>query len=316
MRGATALGYGLCVQHDPVPMTQAPASLADLRRRLDAIDDRLLDQLMERARAMEDVRAAKAAEEKSADAARGPQLARPGRELSILRRLVARVQGPLPPGLVVRLWRDIMTSFTRLQGPFAIVVLDNPGDERAKPPAQMVGLARRHYGQATPLLTASSPAQLIARLDDGRAQLGLLPTPEDTPDLNWWRNLAPGGLQVLARLPIDGRETQPGAFVVGRQNFEESGADRGLLVVAPDAEASRARLVRTLTDAGLSPVGIIAETSVGGRPLFLFVNETYVVSGDARLANLAAAGLRTNVAGGYGVPLDLVLDQPLKGVPA
>jgi chorismate mutase len=302
-------------------MTQAPASLADLRRRLDAIDDRLLDQLMERARAMEDVRAAKAAEGKAAEGKageRGPDvhLARPGRELAILRRLVARIQGPLPPGLVVRLWRDIMTSFTRLQGAFSVVVLDIPGDERAKPAAQLMGLARRHYGQATPLLAASSPAQLFARLEDGRAQLGLLPTPEDTPDLNWWRNLAPGGLQVLARLPIDGRETQPGAFVVGRQRFEESGGDRGLLAVAPDIEASRAKVVRLLTEAGFSPVGIIAETLANDRPLFLIVNEAYVAPGDARLASLADAGVRTCVAGGYGVPLDLALDQPLKGVPA
>jgi hypothetical protein len=146
--------------------------------------------------------------------------------------------------------------------------------------------------------------------------LGLLPTPEDTPDLNWWRNLAPSGLQVLARLPIDGRETQPGAFVVGRQSFEESGADRGLLVVAPDIEASRAKLMRLLTEAGLRPVGIIAETTVGGRPIFLMVNEFYVAADDARLANLADTGLRTIVAGGYGVPLGLALDQPLKGVPA
>jgi chorismate mutase len=297
-------------------MTLAPASLADLRRRLDAIDDRLLDQLMERARAMEDVRAAKAADATGNGGSPSLQLARPGRELAVLRRLTARIQGPLPPGLVVRLWRDIMTSFTRLQGAFSVVVLDAADDERGKSPPRLTGLAHRHYGQATPLLTASSPAQLIARLDDGRAQLGLLPTPEDTPDLNWWRNLAPSGLQVLARLPIDGRETQPGAFVVGRQSFEESGADRGLLVVAPDIEASRAKLMRLLTEAGLRPVGIIAETTVGGRPIFLMVNEFYVAADDARLANLADTGLRTIVAGGYGVPLGLALDQPLKGVPA
>jgi hypothetical protein len=46
------------------------------------------------------------------------------------------------------------------------------------------------------------------------------------------------------------------------------------------------------------------------------VNEFYVAADDARLANLADTGLRTIVAGGYGVPLGLALDQPLKGVPA
>jgi len=278
--------------------------LADLRRRLDQIDERLLDLLMERARAMDDVRAAKTAVE-------GPsaKLARPGRELAILRRLVQRIQGPLPPGLVVRLWRDIMTSFTRLQGAFAIAVWDAGAKA-----ATLMALARRHYGQATPLLAASSPAQAIARLDDGRAQLALLPVPEDAPDLNWWRNLSPSGLQVLARLPVDGQETQPGAFVVGRQPFEESGEDRGLLIVASDTQASRAKLNQVLATAGLSPIGIIAELAVAGQPLFLVVNESYVAPGDARLGDLAALGVRTVVAGGYGVPLGLALEAPAKGV--
>jgi chorismate mutase / prephenate dehydratase len=233
LRPALALGYGWTPR-----MSQSPSSLADLRRRLDSIDERLLDLLMERARAMEDVRAAK-------NAAEGPnaKLARPGRELAILRRLVARIQGPLPPGLVVRLWRDIMTSFTRLQGAFSVAVWDANANANSNA-GSLMALARRHYGQATPLLPASSPAQAIARLDDARAQLALLPVPEDAPELNWWRNLSPTGLQVLARLPVDGQETQPGAFVVGRQPFEESGNDRGLLIVAADLQASRAKLVQ------------------------------------------------------------------------
>jgi chorismate mutase/prephenate dehydratase len=291
-------------------MSQSPATLADLRRRLDSIDERLLDLLMERARAMEDVRAAK-------NAAEGPnaKLGRPGRELAILRRLVARIQGPLPPGLVVRIWRDIMTSFTRLQGTFSIAVWDSNANANASSAGgSLMGLARRHYGQATPLLPASSPAQAIARLDDARAQLALLPVPEDAPELNWWRNLSPTGLQVLARLPVDGQETQPGAFVVGRQPFEESGADRGLLIVAAEIQASRAKLIQLLVNAGFAPIGIIAEMAVAGHPLFLVVNETYVGSADARMAALAANGLRAVVAGGYGVPLGLASEPSSKGV--
>ncbi|MBL8832123.1 MAG: chorismate mutase, partial [Rhodospirillales bacterium] len=207
-------------------MSQTPQSnqaLADLRRRLDSIDDRLLDLLAERARAMDEVRAAKAAEG-------GPdlRLVRPGRELTILRRLIGRIKGPLPADLVVRLWRDIMASLTRLQGPFAVAVLKSESEP------SVMALARQHFGQSTPLLTASSPAQVFARLDDGRAQIALLPTPEDAPELDWWRNLDPAGLQVVARLPVDGTETQPGALVVGRQPFDESGADRGLLVVVAE----------------------------------------------------------------------------------
>jgi len=286
------------------PMPQTPPTsqaLADLRRRLDSIDDRMLDLLAERARAMDDVRAAKAAEG-GAD----PKLVRPGRELTILRRLIGRIKGPLPADLVVRLWRDIMTSFTRLQGPLSVAVLKNDSEP------SVMALARQHYGQSMPLMAASSPAQVFARLDDGRAQLALLPAPEDAPELDWWRNLDPTGLQVIARLPIDGTETQPGALVVGRQAFEESGIDRGLLVVVAETETSRAKLGRAFAQAGIGLAGIIAETARGGRQSFLVVSEAYVGPGDARLAALAAAGLMTKVAGGYAIPLGLVAAKPAR----
>lgn len=269
-------------------------TLADLRRRLDSIDDRILDLLAERARAMDEVRAAKQAADGAA-----PKLARPGREQSILRRLIGRIKGPLPPALVVRIWRDVMTSFTRLQGPFAVAVLK--GDD--VPP--VMAMARQHYGQSTPLLAATSPGQVLARLSDGRAQLALLPSPEDAPELDWWRNLDPSGLQVLARLPVDGTGKEPGALVVGRQAFEESGEDRGLLVVAPAEDTSRAKLARAFAAAGIGLAGIIAETERGGRSTFLVVLDAYVPPGDARLAALADAGLNVRVAGGYAVPLGL-----------
>jgi chorismate mutase len=280
------------------PTSQA---LTDLRRRLDSIDDRMLDLLAERARAMDDVRAAKAAEGRP-----DLRLVRPGRELTILRRLIGRIKGPLPPDLVVRLWRDIMASLTRLQGPFAVAVLKSDSEP------SVMALARQHFGQSTPLLTASSPAQVFARLDDGRAQLALLPAPEDAPELDWWRNLDPAGLQVIARLPVDGTETQPGALVVARQPFDESGVDRGLLIVVAETETSRGKLGRAFAQAGIGLAGTIAESERGGRQSFLAVSETYVAPGDTRLTALSAAGLATKVAGGYAVPLGLVDAKPAR----
>ncbi len=278
--------------------SQANPALAELRRRIDAVDDRLLDLLAERARLMDDVRAAKAAE-----GGTDPRLARPGREQAILRRLVARIKEPLPADLVVRLWRDIMASLTRLQGPFAIAILKTESDP------SIMALARQHYGQSTPLLPAGSPAQVFARLADGRAQLALLPAPEDAPLHDWWRDLDPAGLQVLARLPVDGTERQPGALVVARQPFDASEGDRGLLVVSASTETSRASLSRAFTKAGIALSGVIAESERGGRRIFLAVSESYVAPGDARLAALAEAGLATKVAGGYALPLGLAGDE-------
>lgn len=283
------------------PMSQTPPSnpaLAEMRRRIDAVDDRLLDLLADRARLMDEVRAAK-----SAEGGGDPRLARPGREQEILRRLVARIKGPLPADLVVRLWRDIMASLTRLQGPFAIAILKTESDP------SIMALARQHYGQSTPLLPAGSPAQVFARLDDGRAQLALLPAPEDAPQLDWWRNLDPEGLQVLARLPVDATERAPGALVVGRQPFDESGDDRGLLVVSASGETSRASLAKAFAKAGIALSGVIAESERADRRNFLAVSETFVVPGDPRLAALGDAGIATKVAGGYALPLGLAGDR-------
>lgn len=279
--------------------SQSNPALADLRRRIDAVDDRLLDLLGERARLMDEVRAAKSSEGKA-----DPTLARPGREQAILRRLVARTRDPLPPDLVVRLWRDIMASLTRLQGPFAIAVLKTESDP------SIMALARQHYGQSTPLLPAGSPAQVFARLTDGRAQLALLPTPEDTPQQDWWRNLDPSDLQVLARLPVDATERAPGALVVGRQPFDRSDNDRGLLVVSASDETSRARLTKAFAAAGIALSGVIAESERGDRRSFLVVCETYVAPDDARLSALADAGFAAKVAGGYALPLGLAGEKP------
>lgn len=262
--------------------------LAAIRRRIDGIDDKLLDLLMDRARAMDEVQAAKGG-------AAGI-LARPGREIAILRRLIARREGPLPADLVVRLWRDIVTSFTRLQGPFAIGVLDEPDS--------LIDIARRHYGLAAPLVEVANPSTLFGKLSDGAVQLILLPSPEDSPS-SWWTRLAPGKAQVIARLPIDGSEAQPGAMVVGRQAFESSGEDRALVILEFAEAQSRPKIAKRFAAAGLEFLNVLAgdEDRHGARALCLCAGA--LAPGDPRLAALAGGDGNVRLAGGYALPLAL-----------
>lgn len=262
--------------------------LAAIRRRIDGIDDKLLDLLMDRARAMDEVQAAKGGS--------AGILARPGREISILRRLLARREGPLPADLVVRLWRDLTTSFTRLQGPFAIGVLEKP--------AALVDLARRHYGLAAPLVEVASPSTLFGKLSDGAVQLALLPSPEDSPGA-WWTRLARGDMQIVTRLPIDGTETQPGAMVVGRQAFEPSGADRTLVILESAEAQSRPKIAKRFASAGLEFLRVLAEDEdrQGARALCLVAGA--LAPNDPRLAALAGSAGKAVLAGGYALPLAL-----------
>lgn len=262
--------------------------LAAIRRRIDAIDDKLLDLLMDRARAMADVQAAKGG-------AAGV-LARPGREIAVLRRLLARREDPLPADLVVRLWRDVMTSFTRLQGPFAIGHLEEP--------TVLADLARRHYGLAAPLVSVANPSTLFAKLGDGRVQLALFPSPEDSPTA-WWRHLAPDQAQIVARLPVDGTESQPGALVVGRQAFEPSGEDRALVILEFAEAQSRPKIARRFAAAGLDFLHVLAEGEDRQGASALCLCAGALSPTDPRLAALAAEGGQARLAGGYALPLGL-----------
>jgi chorismate mutase/prephenate dehydratase len=277
-----------------------PPSLDALRAEIDSIDATLHDLLMRRAAVSEQVRAAKQAGR--------PVLFRPGREAAIIKRLLARHSGALPPEAVVQVWREIIASSTRLQGPFAVAVYAAAGTA--------LDLARAQFGVLTPLLPLSSVGSVLAALDNGQAQLGVLPLPEDLPDEPWWRGCGGGeeALCVLARLPYAATALQPSALIVGRQPFEPTGDDRGYLVLETDGDISRARLSEALTAAGLKPRGFPAEARVAdgrgaARPTLLVEIEDHAGPDDRRLEALreaAGPGLAAvRSIGGYAVPIQL-----------
>ncbi|MBL0931272.1 MAG: chorismate mutase [Alphaproteobacteria bacterium] len=262
--------------------------LTAIRRQLDAIDDKLLDLLAERARKMAEVQAAKGGS--------GGVLCRPGREMQILRRLTKRIAGPLPADLVVRIWRDVVTSFTRLQGPFAIGALNEP--------AWLADLAQRHFGLGDPVRGVDGASRLFSMLADGAVRIAVFPSPEDS-DTPCWTRIGRDGTQVIARLPVDGTETQPGGLVVGKQAFDPSGDDRHLLIIEFDEAVSRPRIAKRFADAGIALERILAETSDKTGQCVLAVCAAAIAANDPRLAALAGKDARVRLAGGYALPLAL-----------
>lgn len=80
-------------------------SLDDIRREIDGIDDAIFDLLIRRFEAMARVRA-----KKSGDGSIATSPFRPAREAAMLRRLLTRNGRRLPPELLVRLWRVILSA--------------------------------------------------------------------------------------------------------------------------------------------------------------------------------------------------------------
>ena len=166
-----------------------PDRLADLRGRIDALDQKLHSALIERSAIIDELIHAKGSRS-SAGA-----IFRPGREAQMMRRLAERHSGSLPLSDIEHLWHVIIAAHTALQAPFDVFV-DDSGDPLASWDA-----ARLLVGFAVPVSPCGGPSMVLdamaASLEEGRAALGVVPVSNAT---DWWVRLGPD-LRIMARTP-------------------------------------------------------------------------------------------------------------------
>lgn len=273
-------------------------ALAALRGEIDALDDALHDLVMRRA----DVVARMAASRVKGDASSF----RPGREAKILRRLLARHSGPLPPAALARLWREILSASNAMQGGFSVALPE--GD------AEVYKAARARFGaMAAPDLRAG-PEAALAALAEGAAQAAVLPVPAAEGAGAWWAGLDAPRLQVVARLPFYAVAPVPRAMVVTRDGPDPSGDDRTLLRFAfgpggsgaAGADETLRAVAGALRDAGLRPCAptLLSRQHDGLRALAEV--EGAVAADDARLSALRARlpPNRVRPLGFYATPIE------------
>ena len=277
----------------------AAPDLAGLRAELDRLDDALHDLLMERADVVARV---------AADRAKGRVKLRPGREAAIVRRLLGRHRGALPPQALVRIWRELFAASTAMQAPLAIAVCE------ADPGGAFVQCAREHFGALTPLHAHRSPAQAIAEVSAGTASAAVLPMPSESEPrgVAWWTALLHRDdprIHVVARLPFwaprpDGAPRVE-ALVVAAIAPDPTSDDRALIGLELPADVSRARLSALLLAAGFAPGPIVLRREVGAPVAHALVDVAgNVADTDPRLDALGTGASRPIVLGAYAVPAD------------
>ena len=275
----------------------AEPTLAALRTELDRLDDALHDTLMQRAETVARV---------AALGAKGTVPLRPGREAAIIRRLLARHAGPLPPSAIVRIWRELLAGTTAQQRPMLITVCDPEGGP------SLLALAREHFGALTPASARRTPAQAIRDVSSGVATAAVLPVPAEgeTPGAAWWTALLQRDdprIHVVARLPF----WAPGpegaaplqALVVSAAAPDPSGDDRTLLGLEVPLESSRARIATVLAASGLMVGPLILRRDPGARVAHALVEVAgFVAEDDPRLTELPSVLRPPVVVGAYAVP--------------
>lgn len=281
-------------------MSDTPSDLAKLRRRIDEIDDRLQDLLIERL----DIVSRVGAHKRNNGNVAAHQ---PAREAEIIRRLVSRNHGALPPATLVRMWRELLAATTRLQGAFTIAVYAPP---------EALGfwdLARDHYGSHTPMLAYRSTGQVIHAVTEGQAAVGVLPMPEEEDRDPWWRHLLSNHEDVphvIARLPFgargNARSNGADGLAIGRGAQQPTGRDRTLFVTENAADISRGRMFSTLAGLGLACTFMASCEHTEGANTLIEI-DGFVEAADSRVerfrAQLGPALYRLLRFGGYAVPL-------------
>ncbi|HEY5677641.1 MAG TPA: hypothetical protein VIR81_12695, partial [Myxococcales bacterium] len=212
---------------------------------------------------------------------------RPGRETRVLRKLLAAPRRAARPGLVVRIWRELMADSLSLQGPFHVSVWGG------RDPGRTMELARMRFGAAPAMRQTAKPEEALAaaRTPGGVAVAAL------TPDNAWWgRLLAEPKLKVFTTLPCLTAWGPLAALGVAAVEVEPTGDDRTFWVT--DAEHGAGPIIDAL-----SRDGVAATLLVEAGGLKLFVLSGFYQPDDPRLAR--APGRLSGVIGAAPAPLDV-----------
>ena len=242
-------------------------ALAVLRDRIDAIDAEMHRLLVERGTIIDALIQAKGTDNSGA-------AFRPGREADMMRRIVARHVGALPITTVEHIWREIITTFTRMQAPFDVVI-DGSAD-----PERMRDLARFYFGFSVRLVSAPDAAAVVSHVA-ATGDLGIIGFDQE-PDVGaWWRALtrrsAPQIMALLPHIEVAGRPADLPAFVISPRLAEPVPPEIRILAIsakgdfkAPQAAAVLARVdvegrneVLLAVPASLNVARVVAEA--GGR---------------------------------------------------
>jgi chorismate mutase / prephenate dehydratase len=146
----------------PHGTTDAVEGLATLRLQIDALDDRLLQLLNDRARLARQVGSLKVG-----------QMYRPEREAQVLKRIKDNNTGPLSDEVVARLFREVMSACLAIERPITVAFLGPLGTFSEK-------AARKHFGEGAALFPCPTIDEVYRAVESSAADFGIVPVENST----------------------------------------------------------------------------------------------------------------------------------------
>lgn len=142
-------------------------ALAELRKQIDFIDDRLLELLNQRARCALRVAEIKAAQGEV------DCFYRPEREIEVLRRMAGSNPGPLSNEAVTRFFREVMSECLALEKPLSVAFLGPEGTFTQQ-------AAYKHFGHAIRATPVAAIEEVFRAVESGACRYGVVPVENST----------------------------------------------------------------------------------------------------------------------------------------
>ncbi|MGB5335736.1 MAG: prephenate dehydratase [Woeseiaceae bacterium] len=144
-----------------------PADLAEIRRRINAIDEQLQSLINDRAKIAQQVGVAKG------ELAAAVDYYRPEREAEVLRAVLERNEGPMRDEEMLRLFREIMSACLAQQEPLKIGFLGPEGTFTQT-------AVYKHFGHSVRALPFHTIDEVFQEVESGAADFGVVPIENST----------------------------------------------------------------------------------------------------------------------------------------
>lgn len=141
--------------------------LAEIRKRINAIDERIQDLINDRAKIAQQVGVAKG------DLGSAVEYYRPEREAEVLRKVVDRNDGPMRDEEMLRLFREIMSACLAQQEPLKIGFLGPEGTFTQT-------AVYKHFGHSVRALPYHTIDEVFQEVESGAADFGVVPIENST----------------------------------------------------------------------------------------------------------------------------------------
>ncbi|MCP5091141.1 MAG: prephenate dehydratase [Gammaproteobacteria bacterium] len=143
------------------------ADLAEIRKRINSIDERIQSLIIERAKVAQQIGVAKG------DLASAVDYYRPEREAEVLRNVLERNEGPMRNEEMLRLFREIMSACLAQQEPLKIGFLGPEGTFTQT-------AVYKHFGHSVRALPFHTIDEVFQEVESGAADFGVVPIENST----------------------------------------------------------------------------------------------------------------------------------------